>query len=99
MIIAGIAFSIAAAGAAGDMIVLRPGPCAAQQTFLLAQNSGAIVRVDNETPENPDTSVIVYRRQDRAGWASRRLLRRFDLHLTPGGARIVNSGEFCREGR
>lgn len=99
MIIAGIAFSVAAAGAAGDALFVRPGPCAAQQTFLLAGNSGAIIQVDRETPERPETSVIVYRRGDRQGWASRRILGRFDLRIDPDGTTIINSGEFCRERR
>jgi hypothetical protein len=104
MVIAGIAFSVAAAGAAGDTLFVRPGPCTAQQTFLLASNSGAIIQVDRETPENPETSVIVYRRGERNsganhGWASRRLLERFDLRIEQGGTTIINSGAFCREER
>ena len=99
MVIAGIAFSVAAAGAVGDTLFVRPGPCAAQQTFLLAANSGAIIQVDRETPEKPETSIIVYRRGDREGWASRRLLKRFDLRVKPDGMIIMNSGAFCREKR
>ncbi len=99
MVIAGIAFSVAAAGAAGETLFIRPGPCAAQQTYLLAANSGAIIQVDDETPDRADTSVIVYRKRDRQGWASQRLLRRFDLRVEAAGATIINSGEFCRERR
>ena len=99
MIIAGLAFSAAAAGAAGETIFVRPGPCAARETFLLAANSGAIIQVDDETPEKAETSVIVYRPRDREGWASRRLLGRFDLRIEPDGVTIINSGRFCRERR
>ncbi|WDI31022.1 hypothetical protein PUV54_13775 [Hyphococcus flavus] len=97
MVIAGIAFSVAAAGAAGDTLFIRPGPCQADQTYLLAANSGAIIQVNADTPERPETSVIVFRKRDRQGWASQRLLKRFDLRVEPDGVSIINSGAFCRE--
>lgn len=93
ILIAGAAFSIAAAGAAGDTLFVRPGPCAAPQTYFLAANSAAIIRV--EGAQSTD-GVIVYRRQPDRGWASKRLLRRFDLRLDETGTTIVNSGKFCR---
>lgn len=99
MIIAGIAFTIAAAGAAGDMLFVRPGPCSAQNAYLLAANSGAIIQVDQETPDEAEAGVIVYRPRQGEGWASRRLLRRFNLRIEPDGTTIINSGEFCRERR
>ncbi|WP_395073412.1 hypothetical protein [Hyphococcus sp.] len=89
--IAMISFSIAGAAALGDTVFIRPGQCAAQETYLLAVNSAAIIR--RETPEK---GVIVYREQDRHGWASRHLLRRFDLSIEGAGLTIVNSGEICR---
>lgn len=93
ILIAGAAFSVAAAGAAGDTLFVRPGPCAAPQTYFLAANSAAIIRVEEA---QGDAGVIVYRRQPDRGWASKRLLRRFDLRLDETGTTIVNSGKFCR---
>ena len=91
IIIAGISFSVAGLGAAGDVVFTRPGPCAAQETYLLAVNSAALIRV-----EDGENGVIVFRRQERQGWASKRLLERYDLRLDEAGATIVNSGQFCR---
>ncbi len=91
IIIAAISFSVAGLGAIGQPLLVRPGPCAAPETYLLAANSAAIIRV-----EAPEPGVIVFREQDRQGWASRRLLRRFDLRVEQDGVTIVNSGEFCR---
>lgn len=91
IIIAGISFSVAGLGAAGDVVFTRPGPCAAQETYLLAGNSVALIRV-----EDGEEGVIVFRRQERQGWASKRLLERYDLRLDEAGTVIVNSGQFCR---
>ena len=91
IIIAGISFSVAGLGAAGDVVFVRPGPCAAQETYLLAANSAALIRV-----EDGEEGVIVFRSQERQGWASKRLLERYDLRLDEAGTTIVNSGEFCR---
>ncbi len=86
-----ISFSVAGAGALGDTLFVRPGPCAAEETFLLAVNSAAIIRRPSS-----EQGVIVFREQKDRGWASRHLLRRFDLSVNDAGATIVNSGEFCR---
>ena len=68
-------------------------------TYLLAANSGALIRVESESGKDPNSNVIVFRPQKTHGWASQRLLMRFDLKLDDQGRRIVNSGEFCKEGR
>ncbi len=99
LIIAGISFAVAGLGAAGDVVFTRPGPCIAQETYLLAANSAAIIRV--EAPEDraatASDGVIYYRKpEERRGWASRRLVQRFDLSLEEAGVTIINSGEFCR---
>ena len=94
IILAGISFAVAGLGAVWDVVIVRPGPCAAQQTYLLANNSAAIIRVEADAVSDTD-GVIVYREQAE-GWASRRLLGRFDLRLDEAGTTIVNSGEFCR---
>ena len=92
--------TIASAAAVGaglawaDTLVVRPGPCAAQTTYLLAGNSGALIRAENGAA-NRSSHVIVFRRDHPRGWASRRLLKRFDLKLDDNGGRIFNSGAFC----
>ncbi len=91
-------FAHSAAGA-WDVAVVRPGPCSAQAaSYLLAGNSAAIVRVSAEpSTDNSDPIIIVFRPQPTRGWASQRLLSRFDLKLDDSGARIINSGAFCTE--
>ncbi|PQA85402.1 hypothetical protein [Hyphococcus luteus] len=97
IILAGISFSVAGLGAAGDVVFTRPGPCAAQETYLLAANSAALIRVEAPEDGAANEGVIYYRKpDDRRGWASRRLLQRFDLSLEEAGVTIINSGEFCR---
>ena len=96
IIVATIGFAVAAAGAAGETLFIRPGPCAAQETYLLAGNSGAIIRVEAPKAQADGERVIVYRRRENEGWASQRLLKRFDLRLDEFGTTIVNSGQFCR---
>ena len=99
MIIAGISFAIAGLGAAGDVVFTRPGPCAAKETYFLAENSAALIRVEELRNGASGDPVIVYRRpkpRDERGWASRRLLGHFDLSLGDGAPVIVNSGTFCR---
>lgn len=95
IIMGAICFSVAGLGAAGETVFVRPGPCAAPQTFLLAGNAAAIVRIDGRG-DRAEHGVIVYRRQQERGWASRRLLGRFDLSLDEAGPTIINSGKFCR---
>jgi len=98
VLMAGGAISAAALGAANSLTnppeIIRPGPCAGEETYLLAGNSGAIIRITRSGPE--EDRVIVFREQPSKGWASRRLLRRFDLKLDEAGPDIVNSGRFCR---
>ena len=94
IILAGISFAVAGLGAAWDVVIVRPVSCAAEKTYLLAGNSAAIIRIEADALADTD-GVIVYREQSK-GWASRRLLGRFDLSLDDAGATIVNSGDFCR---
>jgi len=87
--------------ATAETTVFRPGPCASQAgAYLLASNSGALIRVTPESQGAASDHVIVFRKKkdSRDGWASQRLLRRFDLQLEEGGPRIINSGAFCRGG-
>jgi len=94
-----LGLTLASASAAAETVVVRPGPCAAKTTFLLASNSGALVRANSEFPAGYGDHIIVFRYQPTDGWASHRLLRRFDLQLDDGGTRISNSGAFCIGGR
>ncbi len=88
----------ACSGTAGaETTVIRPGPCAAQSTYLLAGNSGALIRADTGDSSDLNKHVIVFRRKPTRGWASQRLLKRFDLKLNDQGGRIYNSGAFCIE--
>ena len=94
-IIAALSMAGFATSALAETTVIRPGPCAAQSTYLLAANSGALIRVEPELDAGRNEHIIVFRYQPTTGWASQRLLKRFDLELEDGGARIMNSGVFC----
>jgi hypothetical protein len=87
--------------ATAETTVFRPGPCASQAgAYLLASNSGALIRVTPDSQGAATDHVIVFKKQkSMEGWASQRLLRRFDLQLEEGGPRIINSGAFCRGGK
>lgn len=91
--------TLAGGGSQAETVVIRPGPCAAQDVYLLAGNSGALIRTNDAETGASGEHVIVFRPQPIKGWASRRLLRRFDLQLREDGVRIVNSGAFCTTGR
>ena len=86
---------LAAGAALAGTIVVRPGPCASPEVYLLAGNSGALVRLEPGQGDKPGDHVIVYRRDENRGWASRRLLDRFDLKISDSDVLIVNSGAFC----
>lgn len=86
----------------GKITIVRPGPCAAQTSYLLAENSGALIQAPQQSSALSD-HIIVFRpnadSKPLRGWASRHLLHRFDLQLEEEGVRIVNSGAFCLEER
>ena len=81
--------------APGAVSVTRPGSCAAHGAFLLADNSGALIQPATRSNAGLSDHIIVFRPKPTSGWASQRLLRRFDLHLEEEGVRIVNTGTFC----
>ena len=83
------------AGAAqADLIVIRPGECAAgATTYLLAPNSQALIKIE----EQENIQYIVFRPQALQGWASQRVLRRFDLEIEEEGLRVFNTGGYCSE--
>lgn len=78
-----------------EIRVIRPAPCAAHGAFLLADNSGALIQPGIRGGAELSDHIIVFRPKSTSGWASQRLLQRFDLHLEEEGVRIVNSGAFC----
>lgn len=77
--------------------VSAPSCITPEASYLLAGNSGALIRVAPETEAGRDAHVIVFRPQPARGWASQRLLMQFDLKLDDEGGRIRNTGAFCRE--
>lgn len=94
IIYAGFYLNLLAAGATAETTVTRGGSChSAAGSFLLAANSGAIIRMDDGLSTFND-DVIVFRPREGDGWASRRLLSRFDLDV---GERqtVRNSGVIC----
>jgi hypothetical protein len=85
-------------GVGAVAIFTRPDACVARGTvYLLAANSGALIRAEPGTAGEAGDPVIVFRPKRTTGWASQRLLMRFDLKLDEGGTRIVNTGAFCSE--
>lgn len=87
---------VMAGAASAETTVIRPGSCAsAAGSYLLAGDSGALIKVEPGAEGEEDSRVIVFRRRATDGWASQRILRRFDLKLDEDGPTIVNSGAFC----
>ncbi|MHA7871105.1 MAG: hypothetical protein ACX939_02015 [Hyphococcus sp.] len=72
--------------------------CLAETSYLLAGNSGAVILLSPDATQELGERVIVYRPRLARGWASQRLLRRFDLALSGGRDRIPNAGVYCIEG-
>lgn len=98
-VVAGLTIYAAINTLNGEISVIRPGPCQAQDSYLLARNSAAVIQVDQFGTGGSENHIIVFRYQPRRGWASQRLLKRFDLKLQHDGPSIVNSGGFCSEER
>lgn len=89
---------VIAASARSETIIVRSGPCASPHgSYLLAANAGALIRVEDPVMAEEGSGVIVYRIRPNRGWASRRLLSRFDLDLGAAQPGIVNTGEFCSD--
>ena len=96
IIIAGIWLNLIAINATAETTIIQPGPCSGSELYLVAKNSGALIKVDYTAETAANEHVIVFRPQQTQGWASQRLLRRFDLQLGDGGPRVVNTGGFCK---
>lgn len=89
-----VAFAIAAPGALAEPIVLRPDPCpaAAEQPLIIDLGD---VELFNERPEASLGRVLVIYPPVREGWASARILMRFDLE-TP---LVAADAPDCRQPR
>ena len=86
---------IACAAMASSVIITGP-PCRDEtRSYLLALNAGAVISVEEE--ETGGSAVVVYRPRQEKGWASQRLLSRFDLaaELDDRPVVIRNSGATC----
>ena len=95
IIIAASWVNLFAVNATAETTIFKRGTCNAPTTILLAQNSGAIIQAVGLEQNESNNHVIVFRDQSLNGWASQRLLRRFDLDLGTEGPRVFNSGSFC----
>lgn len=87
-------------GAPAHARVFRAEPCqSAYGAYMLAPNSAAIIRIDRPIGADPlrvaQSSVIVYRPTPGRGWASRRLLSRFDVRIEGLSGRVRNLGAIC----
>ena len=98
LIIAACWLNLCAINATAETTVIRPGSCASAGTYLLAENSGALIKVTSLATEEVSDHIIVFRDHALSGWASQRLLRRFDLKLSEDGPYIFNTGGFCEMG-
>ena len=80
--------------------IIKPGLCSDMRDgYLLAMNSGALIRSANDDERDVSSHVILFRPGDRDGWASQRILRRFDLEIARASDApdvvVINSGGFC----
>lgn len=96
ILMAGLLANAVALGATADTRVFRGPPCQlGAGGYLLAANSGAIIRV-NDMHDSPDQAVIIFRPPTEHGWASQRILSRFDLALGDDEkVTVTNSGRVC----
>ena len=87
-----------AVSATAETRVFSAGSCHSHQpSYLLAANSGALIRVQAGSLETINDHVIVFRPKPTTGWASQRLLMRFDLKIEDGRQTVRNTGAFCEE--
>ncbi len=99
IILAAIYLDILAVSAVGAATRIYRPPCqTGAGAYLLAQHSGAIIRVDKYKEGRGGSAVVVYRPRQDSGWASRRLLARFDLATTLDNEPVTirNANMTCR---
>ena len=93
----GVFGASAAHAGEGTITIVRPGPCSALEASPAADGLHVSFAASS------DRQVLVVRgpsaAAQRKGWASKRLLRRFDLQFEERGVRIVNASPFCVEER
>lgn len=89
-----VASAFAAPAALAETIVLRPDPCPATAEQPLIIDLGD-VELFNERPEASLGRVLVIYPPVREGWASARILMRFDLETPPASA----NDPVCRQPR
>lgn len=86
--------------AAAAATIIRPPCFSGARAYLLAANAGAVigVRQDRDQVGAGGSAVVVYRPRKEKGWASQRLLARFDLAVELNNKPVVvrNSGQTCR---
>ncbi|MCB2112956.1 MAG: hypothetical protein KDD85_05335 [Parvularculaceae bacterium] len=92
LVIAAASFAVFAASAAAETLVIRPDPCPAP-----ADAPKFIMFLDTDAGDlNPDRAfsddVVVYYAVPRRGWASARILARFDIE---GGDRRADLAGVC----
>jgi len=79
------AFLLAGPPARAETVILRPDPCPAMADQPLIIDLGD-VELFNEDPEASLGRILVVYPPLREGWASARILMRFDLEPPPAGA-------------
>lgn len=92
---------IAVLGAAGAATTIVRPPCySGSRAYLLAANAGAVIDVKDHRDQanGGGAAVVVFRPRKENGWASQRLLARFDLAVALNDKPVVvrNSGQTCR---
>ncbi len=89
--------AIFGAAAAGTTI-LRPPCYSGSRAYLLAANAGAVIDVREHEDKSSGSAVVVFRPRKENGWASQRILSRFDLAVELNDKPVVvrNSGQTCR---
>lgn len=93
-----IAEIVALGAAAAATTILRPSCYSGSQAYLLAANAGAVIDVKKHDDGTSRSAVVVFRPRKEKGWASQRLLARFDLavELNDNPVVVRNSGQTCR---
>jgi len=78
--------------------IVRSGECAPRPAIVFvvrtAEAPGVFHRVGDDRVRD---SVALFLKTHSRGWASRRLLARFDLIPSPDRTIVVNAGPFCTE--
>ena len=97
VLLMGLCF-VSFAPALAETHIVRPGKCAPRPAivFVIREEKPSVFLQNGD--DRVRDSVALFLRTHSRGWASRRLLARFDLILSPDRTTIVNAGPFCTEG-